>query len=54
MEKDPQHDQYGNLRGNWEGDHRSPVGWEVVRELKTPRHIHESYDWPGKDEGDDE
>jgi GNAT superfamily N-acetyltransferase len=52
VEEDPQWDDTRNqFRGNYEGDRRSKVGFEVVRELKTPRHIHESFDWPEKEEG---
>ena len=52
VEEDPMWDDVrGHSRGNYEGDRRSKVGFEVVRELKTPRHIHENFDWPGKDEG---
>lgn len=49
VEEDPQWEN-GRLRGNYQGDRRSKVGFEVVRELKTPRHIHDSFDWPEKDE----
>jgi hypothetical protein len=46
VEQDPSHDEYGQSRGNNEADHRSRVGWEVVRELKTPKH----YEGFGDDE----
>lgn len=53
VEDDPTWDDARNMgRGNYEGDRRSKVGFEVVRELKTPRHIHENYDWHEKEDED--
>jgi hypothetical protein len=49
VEDDPTWDDVRNQsRGNFDGDRRSKVGFEVVRELKTPRHIHDNFDWLGK------
>lgn len=53
VEDDPRWDDVsGHARGNYENDRRSKVGFEVVRELKTPQHIHDSFDWPGKEDGE--
>lgn len=52
VEADPHYDERGNARGNFEDDHRSKHGFEVVRELKTPQHVHDSFDWPGKEHGE--
>jgi GNAT superfamily N-acetyltransferase len=54
VEQDPTWDDIRDQpRGNYQGDQRSKVGFEVVRELKTPRHIHDAFDWPEKDSKDD-
>jgi GNAT superfamily N-acetyltransferase len=53
VEDDPQWDDVrGHSRGNYEGDRRSKVGFEVIREMKTPKRIHDSFDWPGKEDGE--
>lgn len=45
VEKDPSHDQYGNSRGNNENDVRSKKGFEVVREVKWPKHMGDPEEW---------
>lgn len=44
VEEDPQWDDVRNIsRGNNSSDRRSKKGWEVVREMKAPRHVRDSY-----------
>ena len=38
-EEDPLRDAGGYRRGNYIGDRRSRVGWDVVRELPMPEHV---------------
>jgi hypothetical protein len=45
VEEDPSRDAHGNLRGNYENDHRSRHGFEVVREMKMPQHIYDHGMW---------
>jgi rifampin ADP-ribosylating transferase len=44
VEKDPEwNDATGRHRGNNESDFRSKHGFEVVREMKPPKHVRDSY-----------
>lgn len=45
VEKDPELDSTGRRRLNFENDHRSKHGFEVVREMKMPEHMGEPEDW---------
>lgn len=46
VEKDPEWDHVRNVsRGNNESDRRSKKGWEVVREMKMPKHMGKPEDW---------
>jgi GNAT superfamily N-acetyltransferase len=46
VEKDPEWDHVrGISRGNNESDRRSKKGWEVVREMKMPKHMGKPEDW---------
>lgn len=45
VEKDPEVDSTGRRRLNFENDHRSKHGFEVVRELRMPSHMGQPEDW---------
>jgi hypothetical protein len=45
VEKDPQRDERGELRNNWEGDVRSRHGFDVVGEEPMPEDMGEPEDW---------
>jgi hypothetical protein len=45
VEKDPQTDEQGNRRGNWEHDVRSKHPMQVVGEEPMPEHMGEPEDW---------
>jgi GNAT superfamily N-acetyltransferase len=45
VETDPHDDQYGQSRGNYENDYRSPHGWQVVKEMPFPKHMGDPKDW---------
>lgn len=45
VEKDPEVNAVGKRRMNFENDHRSKHGFEVVREMKMPEHMGRPEDW---------
>lgn len=44
-EEDPQVDERGNWRSNFEGDRRSRHGWKIEGELPMPEHMGKPEDW---------
>ena len=44
-EADPELDEHGSRRGNFDGDRRSQQGWRVLNERSMPGHMGPPEDW---------